>query len=179
VKIIFLDMDGVLNCHSYLYDRNRKKEIVKAESMFITGRDDANNESRLWESMIDPNAVKRLNHIIQRTGAKVVLSSSWRYAFPNFKDLEPILRKRGFEGELVDRTKLGKEMLLRHEKGAGIRGYEVAEWLERHPSVDSFVILDDADDFPGLDDRLVRTRWATGLLDEHVTLAIKILERPR
>jgi predicted mannosyl-3-phosphoglycerate phosphatase (HAD superfamily) len=50
MKIIFLDIDGVLNNYNTL------------------------GEGLNWES----NAVKILKRIIKETGAKVVLSSTWR-----------------------------------------------------------------------------------------------------
>jgi len=53
-KIIFLDIDGVLNCK--LTPNPRKFPYV-----------------------VDPKLLKRLKRIIHRTHAKVVLSSTWRY----------------------------------------------------------------------------------------------------
>ena len=50
-KVIFLDVDGVLNS-------NRSTEPTIAEDM-----------------------VKRLAHIVEKTGASIVLSSSWRYEY--------------------------------------------------------------------------------------------------
>jgi hypothetical protein len=180
MRVIFLDMDGVLNSHEYLYVRN-KKAIAEAEGDeekgFLTLGEKA--AGRAWNEMVDPVAVKRLNRIIHKTGAKCVLSSSWRYQFQDVSELQTILVERGFEGELIDRTKLGREMEAGYHENGGIRGIECSEWLSRHPSVTAYVILDDADDFTGIEDRLVRTRWAEGLLDPHVELAIKILDRER
>lgn len=53
MKLIFLDIDGVLNGHKF---------CKAAQS---TG--------------IDPTRVRELNRIVRRTGAAVVLSSAWRY----------------------------------------------------------------------------------------------------
>lgn len=157
MRVVFLDMDGVLNSSDYLYVRNRRTK-------------------REWKEMIDPAMVALLNRVLEITGAKVVLSSSWRYRFNTPEKLEKlrsILRSRGFAGELIDRTPLGMEMPP--GSGAGVRGIEVAFWLNRHPEVSEYVILDDSDDFPGLGDRLVRTSWAEGLTAKHAKHAVAIL----
>jgi hypothetical protein len=56
-KIIFLDIDGVLNNSKWL-------------------KENKNNP-------IDPAAVNRINVIMQKTDAKIVISSSWRIKFLN------------------------------------------------------------------------------------------------
>jgi len=83
-KIIFLDIDGVLNC-----------EI-----------DDIQNE---FED-ISKRCVKMLNTIIKETDAKVVISSVWRNN-RTVDQLQELLEKYGFEGEVVSKTPhLGKEV---------------------------------------------------------------------
>ncbi len=57
MKIIFLDIDGVLN-HMYWL---KKMKGVEGDKKFF-----------------DPDCVRRLNTITDKTGAKIVLSSSWR-----------------------------------------------------------------------------------------------------
>lgn len=60
MKIIFLDIDGVLNSDEY-FD---KIKYLKIEGI---------------ESEIDRKKVKLLQEAVKQTGAKVVLTSSWRY----------------------------------------------------------------------------------------------------
>lgn len=60
VKIIFLDIDGVLNSDEY---------FEKIKELNIHG----------IESEIDTNKIKLLKRAIDETKAKVVLISSWRY----------------------------------------------------------------------------------------------------
>ena len=55
IKVIFLDVDGVLNS-----DRT----VRKTQSGY---------------TFVDNRQMKNLKHIINMTGAKVVLSSDWRY----------------------------------------------------------------------------------------------------
>ena len=54
MKLIFLDIDGVLNYEGY-------ERFTRSGTRFV-----------------DPVLIKRLKKIIDRTGAKVVLSSTWR-----------------------------------------------------------------------------------------------------
>jgi len=70
-KIIFLDIDGVLNNH--VFDR-------------IAG-----------SSTILPVCVGQLNRIIHATGAAVVLSSAWRYMCLDGKEFPAGMTLKGFE----------------------------------------------------------------------------------
>lgn len=74
-KIIFLDIDGVLN--SETYDKNRTA------------------------GAIDPECAKRLNRIIKETNAGIVISSSWKLSpslvYAEFKDA-------GIKGNIIGMT---------------------------------------------------------------------------
>lgn len=61
MKIIFLDIDGVLNNYS-----SKSNSVLKKQQ--------DTHYPFLWE----PELVKILNRIIEETEAKVILSSSWR-----------------------------------------------------------------------------------------------------
>ena len=61
MKVIFLDIDGVLNCQDTFIKRYEKKKI--------TG---------YYELEIDIDMVKRLAKIVEETNSLIVLSSSWR-----------------------------------------------------------------------------------------------------
>src|SRR6266480_3687137 len=54
MKVIFLDIDGVLNCEQTPNPRN-------------------------FPFIVDPVLLKRLNNLLKLSGAQVVLSSNWRY----------------------------------------------------------------------------------------------------
>jgi hypothetical protein len=62
MKVIFLDIDGVLNSAQYIR------------------RDDVDFDNP--QCQIDPDAVVRLNTITETTGASIVVSSTWRLLFP-------------------------------------------------------------------------------------------------
>lgn len=98
---------------------------------------------------IDPNAAAKVQRIIKETGCQVVLSSSWRYD----KHLIEIVKKDVCR--LLDCTKLSH----------GKRGNEVQDWLDRHPQVKQYAILDDDPDFLP-HQWLFKTTWKCGITDE-------------
>jgi len=155
MKVIFLDMDGVINSADYLLrrrkDKIRKKKIKTKENRCIR--------------MIDEKAVKLLNEIIEATDAKIVISSTWRIQ-NSTEMIQSYLNKRGFKGEVISQT---PRFPFKD------RGDEIERWLKTHDSVESFIILDDSSDMGPMMDRLIRTTWATGLQQKHVEQAIKML----
>ena len=122
MKIIFLDIDGVLNSTgSYLYYmRNEKNET---------------------ESLC-PIAVSNLNYIMEKTSTDVfiVISSCWRH-FYNIELLRKIFKKQGFlfEEHIIDYTPTNMD---RND----VRGEEIQRWLDGHKDVEKYAIIDDTDD---------------------------------
>lgn len=74
-KIIFLDFDGVLNSQLWYIRTKGNREI-----------DD-----------LDTEAIGFLNTLIKNTGAKVVVSSTWRLN-KTVDELQEILNRNGFKG---------------------------------------------------------------------------------
>lgn len=56
------------------------------------------------------------------------------------------------------------------------RGLEIQEWIDAHPGVERFVILDDECEMVHLEPLLVKTKFDCGLTEQDVEKAIKILE---
>lgn len=98
---------------------------------------------------IDPAAAAKVQRVIKETGCKVVLSSSWRYD----KHLVEIIEKDVCT--IIDCTK----------RLSDIRGKEVQEWLDRHPEVSCYAILDDDSDFLP-HQWLFKTTWEKGITEE-------------
>lgn len=90
MKIIFLDFDGVLNSEVWMKSR-----------FDIIDNNDIDSQYPFYE--IDPNAIKNLNRIIEETGAKVVVSSTWRHGRTP-EELSRILEFHNFKGEIIDTT---------------------------------------------------------------------------
>lgn len=152
-KIIFLDIDGVLN-----------------GKYFFKTRGDSMDQ-------IDDEKVKILKYIIDSTGAKIVLSSAWRNFFDNDFDF-PIHNRAK---ELV--SALNKYGIYIYDKtdDNGKRGNEITDYIMNDNNIESFVILDDEiHDFYAFDflfDHFVETNFdLNGLNWRHAEKAIEILE---
>ncbi len=122
MKVIFLDIDGVLNSDEY-FDKIK------------------NNNIQGIQSKIDVEKIKLLKKVVNETGAKVVLSSSWRYT-RNAQYLRELLAS--FE-IYTDVTPLIQ----------GKRGLEIKQWLADNPGVEDYVILDD-EIFDSYDEELMK-----------------------
>lgn len=133
MKIIFLDVDGELTYSDY-----RNEETAN----------------------IDIEKVELLKEICDKTGAKVVVSSSWRgsedYTPKIYNVLIEILSKNGIEvlgdiphlkteiiGDVPETIRLEEDLDIKCKYGTG-RVAEIQKWINEH-EVESFVILDDED----------------------------------
>ncbi len=150
MKVIFLDFDGVLNRET----------------------DEAPAVDELWtEAWLDAVLVRRLANMVTRTGAHVVVSSSWRLR-RSATELERILARAGCACRIVDVTpRLARGECAESE----VRGREIARWLEEHPEVSAYVALDDEPSLGPVAERHVRTDPEVGLSGEDVERACAIL----
>ena len=115
-KIIFLDIDGViLSVRSAAafggYPWRVRKEDLK---------------------LFDPIAVGLIRRACKERGAKIVLSSVWRFTV-GYK----LLAER-LDLPMIDSTPL-------NHSGES-RGGEIKKWLEQHPGVKTYAIVDDDTD---------------------------------
>ena len=145
MKIIFTDIDGVLN-------EDTTPTRTKSRMIFI-----------------DEEKLLRLKRIVDVTGAKIVLSSTWRYDRDDpkhngdFLELREAFHNVGLD--FYDFTPVD---------AIGIRrGMEIRAWLGLHRGeVGKFIILDDElfdFDERGLLPRLIKTDFAYGGLTEELT----------
>jgi hypothetical protein len=168
MKVIFLDMDGVLNNRQFLVSLGNPRSY----------------EHDWLIDSCDNEAVKRLNSIVEATGAKVVISSSWRLM--RGKDsMQNILNASGFKGEVIGCTPTRYD--LQDAKKEEKRGTYIKKWISDQKTykpnelfeLEAFAILDDLDpsNFEGLEEYHVHTSYESGLLDNHIEQAIEILKR--
>ena len=141
MKVIFLDVDGVLNSSqdgfTIKLGTNKHLELLK--------------------------------QIVDKTDAKIVLSSSWRINNKTKSFIENKLNEYGMS--IISSTPdLGSS-----------RGEEIKSWLrETIDFIDSFIILDDDSDMDEYTRaRLVQTNRDMGLQETDVIKAINILCEPR
>lgn len=134
MKIIFLDMDGVL----------------------CTPRASIASDDTGIMSYLDPIACLLLKKLIKKTGAKLVISSTWR----KFHDLN------GFQAILsANCPSLGTHIIYneddwRTDNDGPQRGDEISRWIEKRSTsdnpVEKFIILDDDSDMGNLMPYLVK-----------------------
>lgn len=142
MKIIFLDIDGTLN-------------------VIPQGHDE-------FGGIFHGHLVENLKHIIEETGAKIVISSHWR--MNGLQVMKDMWRTRNLPGDVIDVT----PNLYDHWNPNTIdfgRGDEIKKWLDEHPDITGWVIIDD-DYFDILDEQLPRLVRTSG--NEHHTDYIDI-----
>lgn len=164
MRVLFLDIDGVLNSDAYLK--------ANPGSFDRSGPD-------AYVSMFDPAACARLRTVLTVTGAKLVISSSWRVVHRD-EEIARYLAARGITTPIVGHTPQLIDDVVDHANvvRAAQRGDEIAAWLKEHPEVHAYAVVDDSDDMDAVRDRFVRTTWAHGMLDEHVHRLVRHLMRP-
>lgn len=148
INVVFLDVDGVLN-------NNKTTRRTTGGYTFVGSR-----------------PLKNLKRIITETGAKVVLSSDWRY------DRDDPRYNRDFLELRDELLRYGIKIYgFTPELPSAHRGAEIDEWLKAHAEVSNFVILDDRTDIEPNIDRWVQTVMSRGLGVEETRRAIEILMR--
>lgn len=153
MKIIFLDIDGVLTT-----EQSYASATMIDGYLFVPFR---------------PDPVENLNKLVKDTGAKVVMSSSWRYG-KSVKDLRALLLNEEVECDLIDKTpEIHKD---------ACRGQEIQCWFMENKdlNIESFVILDDncsMDITQRYSNRFVDTSGIIGLTEDDVEKAKEILSR--
>lgn len=143
-KVIFLDIDGVLNRHDERYPTREKSP------MGFVG--------------VGQKHIDQLKRIVNETGAYIVLSSDWKMCF---EDLNCNPKKAIEDGKylwnrlndngcrIVEKT---DDRSVGNDYSTG-RGYGIRKYLKAHPEVTDYVILDDIEFFD-----------FTGELKEHLVL---------
>lgn len=161
MKLVFLDFDGVLNSRRWIEAFHQKVRDSKLpDSNVLVDCDDA----------LDPEAVERINQLVEKSGAKVVVSSSWRILH-GVESLNAILKKAGARFEVMDTTPRTYE-----ERGIEIQMY-LDYLLSKGDVVESFVIIDDDSDMAHFlnADQFIKTAFEFGFLDWHLERALKVL----
>ena len=138
MNVIFLDIDGVLQPtssqkrfeHDLVALRESLAERFGAEYREV-------NEYDLGAVVHDwhPGAVARLHALCDDHDAKIVVSSDWRQQ-RSVAQLQALFRIHDLHHLVVDRTS--------DPQGAPhYRAGEVKQYLDTHPGIDRFVIIDD------------------------------------
>jgi hypothetical protein len=150
-KIIFLDVDGVLNCWS-------TTRVLPGNYLFV-----------------DTRKVLRLRDIVERTGAQIVLSSTWRCT-------ESVSDKMAYSRLVEEFKRLRCPLWIDCTPIIPVvnREKEIQAWLSQHPEVTDYVILDDYwQELMEEIEHLVICDEATGLTKKEAERAVAMLNNEK
>lgn len=124
MKVIFLDIDGVLN-YQYMHT-NTHDEIIGT-----------------FGGKLSRKCITQLNELVDKTDAKIVISSTWRVD----DGVEGYLVDAGVKADIIGKTPVLNDRF-------SLRGNEIHAWIvenealigEPYHNYHSFVILDDDSD---------------------------------
>lgn len=129
MKVIFLDIDGVLNCP--------------------TQRGFRRGHWGMQQELVD-----RYKRLVQATGAKTVISSTWRLGEDTLDQI------RG--------TGIAIHGITPDLREYNARGHEIDEYLRTHPNVEQYAVIDDDAGIILPHQPFFQTDWRKGLSDELV-----------
>ena len=164
-KIIFLDIDGVLNTESWYVQMTNETPKDKFGYAY------------------DPQAVANLRKIVEETGADIVISSSWKCM--GLSQMEDMWKDRNLPGKIIGVTpnSVSDELLIDADIDSmelfHIRGEEIKEWLKKHGKHTSrYAIIDDMDNMlPEQQSYFVHTNPEVGITEDDAEKAIAILNK--
>tara|TARA_R110000772_G_scaffold16535_4_gene46813 strand:- start:650 stop:1114 length:465 start_codon:yes stop_codon:yes gene_type:complete len=120
MKVIFLDIDGVLNTVTDM-------------------KGDFQSDYDRFRAYINLDLVKKLNKLIEKTESKIVISSTWRKLHTQ-ETLQEILTDCACVGEIIGMT---------GNTDHAFRGLEIRQWLQGNKekyNITNYIILDDDSD---------------------------------
>jgi histidinol phosphatase-like enzyme len=137
MNIIFLDIDGVLNCQTF-YTERTKKQLKKGV------KKGAIDKKEYYSNQLCKERISWLNELCKEVDAKVVISSTWRHN----ENVVTILKDNGATFDIIGITPDLREDYC-------MRGNEIYQWIYRNservngvPSYNfkTYVIIDDDSD---------------------------------
>ena len=156
--LIFLDIDGVLNGHDYLAECRSSK--------------------------IDRHCIHRLNRVLKATGARIILSSAWRYMIHghamSLDGFSYMLRTHGMIAPIDDKpeSRIIIDVTCRDED-IQLRADQVRAAMEARSNNARYVVVDDLDlGFTDARMPFVQTDGQVGLTDTDADRIIAMLAEP-
>jgi hypothetical protein len=154
MKILFLDIDGVLNDHR----KNPCNDYCG----------------------ILPHCMAELNRVIEATGCEIVVSSSWRYLVHGrsmtMDGFRYLMLTHGLSSNrpILEITREDRNVSDKHE-----RGKQIADWLHGKPDVSVYAVVDDDNEIgiPEAGHPFVQTNGKIGLTEADANKLIQLLNQ--
>lgn len=160
-NIIFLDIDGVLNCQIF-YESQQFKDSSKVLNN-IENFSHKNNMMEYYETQICRKRVKFLNDLCKETDSAIVVSSTWRHNH-TLESLQNLFKYFGGTFQILDKT---------GHCDCENRGCEIHKWIKANtqkyfetPYYDFYnyaIIDDDSDMLLGQQNHFFQTDSYSGL----------------
>lgn len=166
-KLIFLDVDGVLNHELYYVEKDQQQRA---------------DEVGYPQSEFDPNTITLLNSIVEKTGAEIVLSSCWRNN-RTLEEINELFKSVGLKNDIVGKTPnlAVYDLATKQRTHRSVpRGCEIAEYIETtygyFNDVKYVILDDDSDMLLHQQNNFIWIDGYAGLTEDHVQQILKILE---
>jgi len=157
-RIIFLDIDGVLNC-----EHGISKLYNDAGQVTVRTRTTCTENTINFHALLDMDV-----------NIKIVISSTWRIGFKRDKN------RMGETWNDLLGDKIASRIIGVTPRSDGIRGSEIKAWIKAHDYIDDqfkyIIIDDDTDILKSQKDHFVHTSYKFGFEEKHIEEAyIKLL----
>ena len=164
MRVLFLDIDGVLNSYQsarYLHSVKHKTDDQIPEYF---------NDYLLKNALeLCPTAISNLEYILEEIkDLKIVVSSTWRMGC-ELKDLKALFPCSSLiKSRIIDSTPMLKQSQ---------RGDEIKRWIvARNVRIKDFIVLDDDCDMDAVEDNFVHINHKNGLTYTDAELVISMLK---
>lgn len=160
-KVIFLDIDGVLN-----------RIILNTIQ-----------QGSLDNVLIEEDKVQLLSRLIEVTGAQIVLHSGWRFWFdseinPSNQESKSLLKIfEKYNLKIASMTPdLCTDEIKKSKKFSLVKAKEIKAWLQENPAVEKWLVIDDLNlNDSTIHTRQIRTNQEFGLTQADIEKAIAML----
>lgn len=159
MKVIFLDIDGIMNSHVF-YEKRHKKRWLKPKTYYYWIKSklrwifngfkykaqtlNINPKIKTFSSKYkflidntDKQKWKWLSEFCNKNDYKICISSVWKRHFVNVEDWNKAFVKLGFNNDIFVGITGNRETL---------RGEEIKKWLDINKNVTAYAIVDDDSD---------------------------------
>lgn len=166
MRVLFLDIDGVLNSTDYW------QSSVCYESGSLADQ-------------LDPRAVENLQRIVDKTMCSIVITSTWKCLYP-LDHIKFALQGNGLRSDILGATPDLQDYTISKDADIYSRADEIELWLKEAEMggiyVDRYVIIDDSrieyDEESRFGDYFVRINYQHGLTRQIADRIVRLFDQP-